>query len=379
MDKKHTARLAAAATLALAGPAMAQITLIPAPAPQQAAQAQPAPAAAPQAPGTPAGPASNAPPLLEVYGLIDAFLTSGHYGKGTVTSLDSSGSRATRFGFRGGREVTPGLTIEYNLEAGFNLDQGSQPDSTRIFNRQSYIGLKSDYGTFRFGRMNTMQFVMLGKYDAMDATTQASPLLNLAPFVPRYGNVIAYISPKMLDAVTVQAQYGLGEASDGSHKNDNWHLSAEYEKGPIGLGTTHEEIKDATGLITTKYTLAGGSYDFGSFRVFGGYHVAKVTDGSRDARTWTLSGLYRLTKQDWFSLAYGKVNDRTAANNDASEAGFLYQHFFDPTTVAYFAVSRIDNLNKATFTLNGAAVAGTPVAYAGADPKAIQLGIRYSF
>ncbi|MCD9033805.1 porin, partial [Luteimonas sp. Y-2-2-4F] len=335
--------------------------------------------AAGPAPAPGAAAAGDGPPLVEVYGILDVFLSAGDYGDGTVTRLDSSGARGTRLGFRGGRVLSDAVEFEYNLEAGFNLDSGSMPDPGRIFNRQSYVGLKTDYGTVRFGRMNTMQFVMLGKYDAMDATTQSSALLNLAPFAPRYSNVVAYISPKLADAVTLQAQYGLGEAADGSAKNANWHVSAEYEKGPVGLGLTHEEIKDATGTVATEYTLAGGSYDFGRFRLFGGYHLADVSNGSRDAETWSVSGLYRMTPTDWISLGYGQLSDRTGAGNDASQIGLLYQRFIGRHTVIYAALSKIQNRNQARFTLNGSAVAGEPVAYPGADPQAAQLGLRYSF
>jgi predicted porin len=333
-----------------------------------------APAAVAAAPAAPAE-----PPAVEVYGILDVFLSSGDYGNGTVTRLDSSGARGSRVGFRGGKVLNDDVTLEYNLEAGFNVDSGSMPDPGRIFNRQSYVGLKTRYGTVRFGRMNTMQFVMLGKYDAMDATTQASALLNLAPFVPRYSNVVAYISPKLADAITLQAQYGLGEASDGSDKNANWHVSAEYEKGPVGFGLTHEEIKDATGTITTRYTLVGGSYDFGRFRLFGGYHTADVSNGTRDADTWSVSGLYRMTPTDWISLGYGALSDNTGNGNNANEIGLLYQKFLGKNTVIYAALSKVNNHNLASFTLNGSAVAGEPVAYPGADPQAAQLGLRYSF
>lgn len=330
-------------------------------------------APAPQATG------AAPPPLVEVYGILDVFLSSGDYGNGNVTRLDSSGARGSRVGFRGGKVLNDEVTLEYNLEAGLNLDSGLSPDTSRLFNRQAYVGLKTDYGTFRAGRMNTMQFIMLGKYDAMDATTQTSALLNLAPFVPRFSNVLAYISPKLAQAVTLQAQYGLGEASDGSAKNANWHVSAEYEKGPIGAGITHEEIKDATGTTTTKYTLVGGSYDFGRIKLFGGYHTADVSDGSRDANTWSVSGLYRMTPVDWISLGYGQLSDQTGNGNDASQIGLLYQRFIGKSTVIYAGLSKIENRNAASFTLNGSAVAGEPVAYPGADPQAVQLGLRYSF
>ena len=364
MGKMRTLWAASAIGLALSGQAMAQAT------PNSTTTGNPSVS------NTPAAADAS---RVEIYGIVDMFLSTGDYGNGTVTRLDSSGARASRVGFRGTERLDRDLSVEFTLEAGINADTGAMPDTTRFFNRQSWIGLKSDYGTMRFGRMNTMQFIMLGKYDAMDATTQTSALLNLAPFVPRYGNVVAYISPKLLDAVTLQVQYGLGEASDGSDKDANWHVSAEYEKGPIGLGITHEEIKSTTGQVLTKYTLLGGSYDFGQFKLFAGYHKADVSDGSRKADTWSLSGLYRLTPVDWFSLGYGALSDKTGNDNDASQIGLLYQRIMSKRTVIYAGISKIDNRNNASFTLNGSAVAGQPVAYPGADPQALQLGIRHSF
>jgi len=185
-------------------------------------------------------PASTEPPLAELFGVLDVFLSAGDYGAGTVTRLDSSGAYGTRFGLRGGKRLTEALELEYHLEAGFNLDSGSMADASRIFNRQSYVGLKTDWGTFRAGRMNALGFVLVGNVDAMDGGTQTSPILNLAWYGVRYSNMLGYISPKIAGALTLHAQYGLGEASDGSAKDSNWHLAADYAKGPVGFSLVRE-------------------------------------------------------------------------------------------------------------------------------------------
>jgi len=322
---------------------------------------------------------STEPPLAELFGVLDIFLSAGDYGDGTVTRLDSSGAYGTRFGLRGGKQLTQALEFEYHLEAGFHLDSGSMADASRIFNRQSYVGLKTDWGTFRAGRMNALGFVLVGNVDAMDGGTQTSPILNLAWYGVRYSNMLGYISPKIAGAVTLHAQYGLGEASDGSAKDSNWHLAADYAKGPVGFSLVRERAKDATGLVSTDNTLAGGSYDFGRLRLYAGYHLNKTSDGSRDAEIWSVSGRYQITPRNWVSLGYGDLSDRTGAGNHAEHVGLLYQHFFNPDAAVYVGLSRLQNHNQARYTLDGSAVAGEPVAFPGADPQAVQLGFRYWF
>jgi len=326
-----------------------------------------------------ASPASDEPPLAELFGVLDIFLSAGDYGAGTVTRLDSSGAYGTRFGLRGGKRIQPGLELEYHLEAGFHLDSGTFADPSRIFNRQSYVGLKTDYGTFRAGRMNALGFTLVGNVDAMDGGTQSSPMLNLAWYGVRYSNMLGYISPRLANMLTLHAQYGLGEASDGSAKDSNWHLAADVAKGPFGFSLVREREKDATGLVATQNTLAGGSYDFGRLRLYAGYHLSKKSDGSRDAETWSVSGRWQFTPKNWLSLGYGDLTDRTGAGNHANQVGMLYQHFFNADTAVYFGLTKLQNHNQARFTLDGSAVAGEPVAFPGADPQAVQLGLRYWF
>lgn len=346
--------------------------------PQTPPEPAPAPAAAPAA-ATPAAKAPLRP--IGLYGIVDVFVTTGDYGNGTRTRVDSNGARASRLGLRGGKEITDDLSVQYTYEMGLDLTHARKADRHRVFNRQAWVSLVSeDYGMLRVGRQNTPQFIMLGKYDAMDATTQSSGLLNLAPFVPRYSRLVSYFTPKIAGAVTLQAHYGMGERLFNGNRTNSWHVAAEYEKGPVGLGVTHEHVKDlGTATVETDYTLAGGSYDFGRFKVFGGYHHVTTSNASREADTYSTSVLYRMTPVDTLSLGFSALSDRLPANNDASQIGLLYQRFLRPQTVVYAGVARIDNRNAARFTLNGSAVAGTPLTAPGFNPQALQLGFRHAF
>ena len=82
-----------------------------------AARSQPASqAAASTGPGMPKG--------LSIYGIADAGVEAGDYGKGTKTRVQSGLGSASRLGFRGQREFGDGLSAYFQLEAGVSIDNG---------------------------------------------------------------------------------------------------------------------------------------------------------------------------------------------------------------------------------------------------------------
>lgn len=91
---------------------------------------------------------------VDVYGIIDAAVVSEHGGAaGTVNKVTSGTSAYSRMGFRGNEDLGGGWSSLFLLEMGFKIDDGTLDNtSNQLFNRQAYIGLKSnEWGTWRLG------------------------------------------------------------------------------------------------------------------------------------------------------------------------------------------------------------------------------------
>lgn len=321
---------------------------------------------------------AQAQSAVTVYGILDEFLSYGDAGAGRNLRLDSSGSLASRIGFRGSEDLGSGYKVNFLLEAGINADSGTQPDTTRLFNRQAWVGFSGAAGELRVGRQNTSMFFMLGRYDALDATTQSSGLANLAPFTPRYDNMIGYMSP-VWNGLKLEVQYGAGEVAGNTQAGANYHVQLEYVKGGLSTGINYEENNDIKDIVKTRNALLGASYDFGKSKAFLAYHGARNNVGTLDRDVYSVSGLYRVTPADIVSLGFSVARDHTVADSGGRQVGLLYQHFLSKRTLVYSGVSRLKNMNQAVFTLNGAAVKGELPVRPGADISGLQLGLRHVF
>src|ERR1700761_8451239 len=96
--------------------------------------------------------AAHAQSSVTLYGALDAALTyTSNVAGGSKYSLGSSNDE-NRFGLRGTEDLGGGLKTVFTLEQGFNLNDGSQGNASRMFSRQAFVGLSSQFGTVTLGR-----------------------------------------------------------------------------------------------------------------------------------------------------------------------------------------------------------------------------------
>lgn len=98
-----------------------------------------------------------AAPSVTLYGVVDTGLNYTHYraddGKtaSTDTFSEQSGQTASsRWGLRGDEKIGS-VTVGFNLENGFNSDDGTQAMS-RLFSREASVHVGGKYGTLYAGR-----------------------------------------------------------------------------------------------------------------------------------------------------------------------------------------------------------------------------------
>ena len=93
--------------------------------------------------------AASAQSSVTLYGVVDAALsyTNYSYSNSTTGSVGTSqfGARngqqsGSRFGMKGVEDLGGGNGAIFQLESGFNPGNGTQSDSARLFNRQSWFG-----------------------------------------------------------------------------------------------------------------------------------------------------------------------------------------------------------------------------------------------
>ena len=90
---------------------------------------------------------------VTLYGRVNLGLNYTHVdNEGSAADVDDWGlnsgdATGSRFGIKGEEQISEGLTVGFQLEHGFNADDGSDADSSKAFSRESRLYVKTDYGT----------------------------------------------------------------------------------------------------------------------------------------------------------------------------------------------------------------------------------------
>lgn len=254
--------------------------------------------------------AASAQSSVQVYGLADVWFGSS---KVTMTEagvsesvrntkLDSGGLNTSRIGFKGTEDLGGGLKANFQLEQGLGIDTGASNGS---FNRQAWVGLSSGLGEVQLGKVWTSyDDIRSSANDTLNANI-ASSFSTWLGYSDRTNNGIKYISPVFGGGFSGSLTYAFGEDKEADVSASSvLSLGLQYANGPLFVGVAHQQQKqngadngvfsalpgflwaevagdfetDVFGLVDlekTTYNLINASYDFGSFKVLGGFNQVK--------------------------------------------------------------------------------------------------------
>jgi len=279
---------------------------------------------------------------------------------------------------KGAEDIGAGYKIKFTLEQGISSANGAASNPALAFSRQAWVGMAAPWGEVRAGLQNSPVYVTVtAVLDAFTVNTLASGLDSFLSISPRQNNAITYLSPDF-HGLSGQVMVSL---RDSSTKPDNGiaacNLAAEYNRGPLNSAIGYQRVTNFVGSSTLNALFIGGNYAFGPLKVFAAYHNAKIT-GLVDRDVYSLSASYQFSVSTMLSFGGAHAHDRSGMGNGGDQVGLMYWYFVSKSTTLYASAAFLDNHNHATFTINGAPV-GIPVAYPGANPRGIQLGIQHRF
>ena len=232
-----------------------------------------------------------AAPSVTLYGIIDTGLNYTHYraddGKTASTdtfSMASGQSSGSRWGLRGDEKIGS-VTVGFNLENGFNSDDGTETMS-RLFGREASVHVAGKYGTLYAGRegklISTAGAAAMGgifsPFSVLwgDAGIKAQTGTDWG----RIDNSLTYVSPSF-SGLEIRAQYsfkndGTKTGDENSSDVDRYAaLGVSYKNGPaqfvlIGDYSMWKNVAKATENVDNGFSvIAGGNYDFKAVRVYG--------------------------------------------------------------------------------------------------------------
>jgi len=272
---------------------------------------------------------------VTLYGLADIWVGSSKSSVNGVgdrqTLVESGGVATSRFGLKGSEDLGGGLKANFQLEQGFNIDNGTAGNSTgtaasQAFDRQAWVGLSGGFGEVQFGKTwSSYDDIRSSANDSFNANVAAS-FNTWVGYTDRPVNSIKYLSPTVggfIGSVT----YGLGEdklANANGKSSSLTSLGLQYANGPVFVGLAYQAEKD--GATDTKFTntLINGSYDFGMAKLVGGYNQAKDTSipGDGKAKEWNLGVEVPVAANLNFGLGYAQSKISAAGTDVAKVSGY---------------------------------------------------------
>ncbi|MDN3918676.1 porin [Roseateles violae] len=234
---------------------------------------------------------------VTLYGRLNTTVESQKIG--TADRKIVVANNASRIGFMGKEELGGGLSAGFDIEHGFNSDDGKQT-GTAFWNRESSVYLAGSFGTVRLGSWTPASYFATADYVSMhnhDTGSSSDALYSGAGFTQT--NKVAYKTPT-ISGFNAEFALHAGEGAPGEKKG--YDLGAYYDQGPIhlGLGYSKQGVGDQLALR--------GLFEMGAW-VFGGYIQQESVDGlpasQKDTRLIGRASVMYTMGASEFHLNYG--------------------------------------------------------------------------
>ncbi|MEI6002823.1 porin [Paraburkholderia bengalensis] len=231
---------------------------------------------------------AHAQSSVTLYGIIDAGLMYTNNvqkggASGSLFQATSGTINGSRFGLRGAEDLGGGYKAIFVLENGFNVQNGTLGQHSRLFGRQAFVGLSSStLGTITLGRQydSLVDYVapLSGTAGTFGDTGFAHPFDNdnLNHSV-RMNNAVKYASNNYA-GFKFGALYAFSNSTDFA-MNRAYSAGASYQWGALNVAAGYLQINgsnsatNTSGAIDTAESAANGTGGFqvgaGVERVFG--------------------------------------------------------------------------------------------------------------
>lgn len=224
--------------------------------------------------------AAHAQSSVTLYGLIDESFQYVHHADGAnnnLYQLYSGNLQGSRWGLKGTEDLGGGLKAIFQLENGFDPNNGKLGQGGRMFGRQAYVGLTHDaYGTVTLGRqydplVDMVQPLTADNYFGSTFTTPGDVDNN--DNSSRTNNAVKYTSP-VFSGFQFEGFYALGGVAGQTGSNQTWSGAATYATGPfsIAAGYIRMDNNNSSVLRTAWNSTSDGTFDS---VINGAYQTAK--------------------------------------------------------------------------------------------------------
>ena len=308
-------------------------------------------------------------------------------GDKTENNIYDHGSRV---GFRGSNEFDGGIAIDWQVESGINIDDGSG----ELASRDSFIGLGGDFGRFKVGYFGTPVRQIGRNVDMIYGRPGDNRSLIRTDNIDgrwggrdpgwddRWGNSIGYYSPEF-SGFNVELQYstdpGGGESSDNP---EAYSASFNFANELIWAGVGYEEIdKGSTNVNASNPSQLrlGSTISIMDFAISALYQRSENQQGidGNDRNVWGVGANYKLSPRvtvgtQYYQAGSSSLEEETGAEMLTGEVEYRVQ----TNTRLYFSVAKTWNEKNSRFDSSRGVLQHTQ---SGEDSLSAAVAVRYDF
>ena len=195
---------------------------------------------------------------VTMYGVVDAgveWVNKAPNAAGTSGSsrfaMQSGNMSGSRWGLRGVEDLGGGLKGVFNLESGFNIDDGHSAQGNRLFGRAAYVGLQGQWGQLTLGRQQNLLYDFALQYDPMAISSRYSIASQDAYLAGRADNAIKYAGT--FGGLTASVLYAFnrdGNEQAGVTKlGREWSAGLNYASGPFSVGAVYDQSNGVSNAV----------------------------------------------------------------------------------------------------------------------------------
>ncbi len=306
--------------------------------------------------------AASAQSSVTLYGRIDASLASNKTSNtpnalgvpvtGATTDggalIRSGGHTGSRWGLRGSEDLGGGMKANFQLEQGFNVDDGAASAAARQFHRQAWVGLSGGFGALTVGRQYDITDNMYAMYDAagysgysamgyafnVGCGTVGLGAGGTGDCVGRQNNAVLYSTPSM-GGFGVTAMWAPGENKTAATSAGRaLGVMANYANGPLAAGIGFQSNKDTGAARTTTNTVLGGSYDLGAAKLYAMFENGKNRTTAGKDTGYSIGAVMPLGAAS-VTVAYAAEKQKIAGNKVSDSTGLTLMGKYDLSKRTY--------------------------------------------
>lgn len=301
---------------------------------------------------------------VTVYGKVDMGMSYVAEGDTHSFKMGTGQSSGNRFGLKGAEKISDNVTVGFQLEAGFNADDGRNAGAAddadlelgdTTFHREARLYVATPYGTLHFGRMGTLDSgagsVNLGGSMSAYGTgwSQIGDARHVITLDTRRDNVVTYQSPAMA-GFTAYAQVASGSLEDADENVHEYSedavryyaVGAKYKAGAFDAMFTASQLVPAGEAAERDNYNAYVGYDFGVAKAM--LQVGYMEQGIAEKKGVVLSATAPVAGGKLLAEAgYGKETTAAGVERDNMNFGLGYQYTLSKQTYLYTGVGYEEN------------------------------------